>query len=63
MTATRSGWTAAVRVRNVTGVSAATLACVGGKPKSSAAFGLVRFRGVGLRVSLVAIVGPPGSCG
>src|SRR5437762_3255671 len=41
MTATRWGWTAAVRVRNVTGVSAAKLARVSGKLKSPVAFGLL----------------------
>src|SRR5437899_3347823 len=59
MAATRSGSMAAARVRNVTGVSAAKLARVGGKVKSPVAVGFVRFGFGRLRVLVVAIIRLP----
>ena len=44
----RSGWIAAIRGRNATGVSGAKLAAVRGKAKSPLGFPFVRLRGLTL---------------
>src|SRR5438876_1131225 len=70
-TAMRSGWIAAIRGRNATGVSGAKLAAVRGKAKSPLGFPFVRLRGLRLAMMsssgqswnvLTQIPGEPGAC-